>query len=90
MKIYIKKVGKSFEILKETTTQSILSDAVTSLVIVTLFAADIVFSKLVMHSFIIDFFVCFVLISYILNCFRNRKKEVKTKEDLHKIIDELF
>ena len=63
MKIYVKKItSNSFQIIKETTTQSILTDLFTNLVLLVLVGADIAFSLMVGRSKLLDALVVILFI----------------------------
>jgi len=89
MRIYIKKLGeKSFMVMKETTLQSVLSDSMTILVLISAFACDIAFSLLVTHSFLFDLLTFLMIAIYVFGVVENKKEEI-TKEELNKIIESL-
>ena len=89
MRIYVKKVSdKSFMVLKESTFQSVISDAVTILVLIVAFACDIAFSLLVTHSFLFDLLVVGIIILYLAGTSKEKKTE-KTKEEINEIINSL-
>lgn len=89
MRYYIKKIGdESFIIAKETLWQSLLSDFVTAITMLLLIGLDALFSIYVGRSFIIDFLVAVLFVIYIVGMARSNK-DISTKEDIHKFIDEL-
>lgn len=88
MKIYIKKLGKGFIVLKETTTQSVISDLFTILVLIVAIGLDIVFALVVAHSVVIDIFVVILIFTYFLRFAKNETQEV-SKEEIIKQINDL-
>jgi hypothetical protein len=90
MRIYIKKnTKKTLTIYKETLFQCIISDILSALVMTLLIGLDITFSIYVTHSFILDVVIIVLFIAYVVGI-TNKKYEVKTKEELQKVIDEIF
>ena len=87
MRIYIKKTKDGINIYKETFLESIVSDFITSLVMILLMALDIIFSIYITHSIIIDAMVVILLFFYI-SSWKGRKQKIKTKEELKKILFE--
>jgi maleate cis-trans isomerase len=87
MKLYIFKNG-NLAVMKETTTQSILSDLATYGFFIILFACGIAFELLVGRSWIIEFAIALLMFLWISGNSRKKTKEV-TKEELKKIIDQL-
>lgn len=89
MKYYlIKKQGSLLVKCEENFWQSILADMATILVVIVCIGMDIMFSIYVTHSWIIDLFVVFMILS----CFYARwSKKLKptSKEELHKMIDDM-
>jgi len=88
MRIYVKKRKEGFVIYKETLMQSIVSDLVTMLVIILLIGLDILFSIYVTHSVVIDIVVVLLLVFY-LTVMGNKKEEIKTRDELIEIINEI-
>jgi Flp pilus assembly protein TadB len=88
MKIYIKQLAKgAFSIAQETTLQTVITDLSSVAVVLALIAADVAFSLLVAHSFVIDVFVCLVLIASMR--IQGRKKfKVKSMDELLAVIKE--
>ena len=88
MKIYIRKTKSTLIVHKETTTQSILSDIASILVIVVLFGMNILFSKLIGESWMLNALCTFSLIVYIhMNV--SGKEQVKTIEEVKQELDNL-
>ena len=88
MKIYVKKItSNSFQIIKETTTQSILTDLFTNLVLLVLVGADIAFSLMVGRSKLLDALVVILFIAFMFTGISHRKKIV-TKDELIEIIND--
>jgi hypothetical protein len=91
MRIYVRKLSKSGLIIyKETALQSVISDFVSILVILVLIGADIAFSILVAHSFVIDILISAMVLMYLVGNANSKKEKVETKEDVIKGLDELF
>jgi hypothetical protein len=89
MRIYItKQTDKTFVVYKEKTWQSILSDIVSALVVIIMIGMDILFSKYVCHSWVIDIFVVTCICLYFFGI-KNSKQEIKDKQELINIINEL-
>ena len=88
MKIYINKSGERFEIIKETTTQSILTDLATMLVVMFIFGIDFLFAYYIHHSWVLDIFTVIMFIA-IVSMKLKKKIKIETKEDLIKIINNL-
>ena len=75
---------------KETTTQSILSDIASILVIVVLFGMNILFSKLIGESWMLNALCTFSLIMYIhIHMNVSGKEQVKTIEEVKQELDNL-
>ena len=75
MRFYIKNMGNgSFVIHKETTFQSIISDLLTTIVLIVAVGLDIVFSLMVTHSFIIDIIALIVVFTYFYSASKRKKK----------------
>ena len=85
MRLYIKKVSdKTMVVYKETLLQSLISDFVTVIVMITLIGSDALFSIYIGRSFIIDLMIAVLFIAYI---FGYKEKKVKTtKEEIIKIL----
>lgn len=75
-------------VYKETTTQSILSDLASMLVIVVLFGMNILLSKLIGSSWMLDALCIFFLLMYIYTSV-SRKEEVKSMEEVKQELDNL-
>lgn len=87
MKIYVKKYDENrFVVLKESTKESIVSDLFTILVLIILVGLDIVFSILVVHSYVLDVFVIFMIVWYFSSQSKGRK-EIYTKSELIELIE---
>lgn len=88
MRIYVKKIKDGFILYDETTTQSVISDAMTMLVIIVLFAIYIIVSKIIGHSIVIDVITSALLLLYLFTSFK-RKEKILNKQQLHDLIDKL-
>ena len=88
MKIYIRKTKSTLIVHKETTTKSILSDLASILVIVVLFGMNILFSKLIGESWMLDVLCVFVLLVYFYSTVSG-KEQVKTIEEVKQELDNL-
>lgn len=86
MRYYIKKLSAdTLVVYKETTTQSILSDLLTIIVLVVVIGLDIIFSLMVTHSFVIDILVASFILLYFFGVGNKIKKEYTKKEILKEI-----
>lgn len=88
MRIFIKKTKESMVVYKESTLQSLLSDFVTAIVMILLIGLDILFSKIVGRSIVIDVLVCCLLIMYLFT-FGAKKEEVSSIDEVKKELDKL-
>jgi len=88
MRIYVKKINDGFVIYDETTTQSVISDILTMLVIIVLFTIYIIVSKIIGHTVVIDIVISVILLLYLFTSFK-RKEKILNKEQLHDLIDKL-
>ena len=88
MKIYITKTKSTLIVHKETTTQSNLSDIASILVIVVLFGMNILFSKLIGESWMLNALCVFVLLEYFYSSVSG-KAQIKTIEEVKQELDNL-
>ena len=89
MRTYVQKTTKdSFIVYKETTTQSIMSDFMTLLVVLGIIGADITFSLLIQHSYVID--ILAIILTWVYLSHESSKREVKTKEELDAILKDII
>ena len=89
MRTFIVKTKTTLKIYQETTIQSILTDVVSSLVILIVIGLDILFSKYIGRSTFLDITVCFILLIFLFG-FMMKKEKILTKEELHNLIDEMY
>jgi hypothetical protein len=89
MKIYADKKSKEFEIIKETTTQSILSDLFTCVGFIVIFGCGIAFEMYVGRSSIVEFGMIFLMFLFLFVSEERTKREKLTKGELIKMIEEL-
>ena len=86
MKTSITKMNNdTFIVIQETTLQSIVSDIFSILVLLAAFGANIAFSLLVCHSFILDVFVVFIICLYFFSEGRKKQKKILSKEQIEEI-----
>ena len=89
MRFYIKKLSNDILVVyKENTTQSILSDLLTIIVLIVAIGLDILFSILVEHSFVIDVLTVSFILLYFFGV-GNKKKTGYTKKEIIKEIENL-
>jgi hypothetical protein len=89
MRIYVYKRLKKFEIIKETTAQSILSDLFTCVGFIVIFGCGIAFEVYVGRSVIVEFGMFFLMYMFLFTGAMKLKKEKATKEELIKMIEDL-
>jgi hypothetical protein len=82
------KNGIGFDVIKETSTQSILTDLATCFVFIVLFACGIAFELFVGRSWLIEFLVMLLIFVFIFGRAGRMKKKI-TKEELIKMIEKL-
>jgi hypothetical protein len=80
---------KKFEIIKETTIQSILSDLFTCVWFIVIFGCGISFEVYVGRSVIVEFGMLFLMYMFLFTGAMKLKKEKATKEELIKMIEDL-
>jgi len=80
MRLYCKKSGDSITFYKETLFMSIISDLFSILVILVLIGADVAFSLLVTHSFVIDLLAVVFILVYFFTDSRKVTKRTGTEE----------
>jgi len=88
MRLYIKKIDKNTMVVyKETLLQSVISDAITAIVMILLIGADALFSIYIGRTFIIDLMVAVLFLLYIKSV-ATEKKVKTTKEEIIKILQQ--
>lgn len=91
MKIYITTYNrKSVIVRRETTLQSVMSDLFTMLVIVVLFACDIAFSLLVVHSVVFDMLACGMFFFYLYAGASKKRTAVVEREKIGEEVDRII
>lgn len=88
MKLYIFR-NKNLYVVKETTTQSILSDIATIGAMAFIFGCGIAYRLLLNGGWLVDLFVVVLVFAWFYNRAEDKKQNV-TKEELKKMIDELI
>lgn len=89
MKVVIKKTTNGlYRITKETTLESIITDAMTILVIVVLVVGNIVISSRFGNSFILNLFTVLILSLWFIGGVSRARSKDMTKEDLIKELEE--
>jgi hypothetical protein len=89
MRLYVKKNGDSFVVYRESLLGSIISDTMTIIVFIVLFGLDYFMSLKFGASWLLNFLVLFITISYILGMANTKISHHKTKEELIKEIEGL-
>ena len=89
MKVVIKKTTKGlYRVTKETTLESIITDAMTMLVIVVLVVGNIAISSRFGNSFILNLFTVLILTLWFIGGIGRAKSKDMTKEELIKELEE--
>lgn len=91
MRLFIRRQAEFFSVYKESVLKSIIIDGISCIVIILLFTLDIIFSKLVCHSFVFDILFAILFLCYITTIFKRNfkiKKKDQIIEEVKKFLEE--
>ena len=90
MKIRASKNGSMITFYKESTLESVLCDAASILVLIFLLGIDLLLSKLVGRSWVIDILTVFMFLIYMSKGMKDKEISIQeASEEINKLIDEM-